>query len=424
MDNSISSVFECRIGQVLEALKCRYRLNMIRTFPLNSRAKTTALKQPKELFSYARDIDGEFVYDQDQVINENVSYYYLPDSKVDDANIDLQAGFAKFKKIPEENNLPETKSLLHALIQYEKERNNGEKVAVDIVTYRGLMTKLLTIPYNLTDPVDLNVVAYDGQLFINSDEKIELSRRAEEEHKRQESMAPDKIDYVKRCEFSGYKFETVATLPRPWADCSRQQIDRRNKKMVNNYEQYLSVIKTGIGSAKMLLAGEVDCVWDYIPEDGKDVLSHYVELKTTRMIENNGQAVTFEKKLFKTWAQCFLMGIRKVVYGFRDDSFFLRNVELYQTEEIPVLIKNNPLTENKSGGKINCTGALKWYGAVIEWILQEIPRDDETRSYRISFDPSTRTFSLIELMGDENNRLRNGGILTDEFKSWRQSIRR
>ena len=31
---------------------------MAKSLPLNSRSKTTALKQPRELFSYARDIDG------------------------------------------------------------------------------------------------------------------------------------------------------------------------------------------------------------------------------------------------------------------------------------------------------------------------------------------------------------------------------
>nr|5ULJ_A Chain A, RAI1 [Scheffersomyces stipitis CBS 6054]5ULJ_B Chain B, RAI1 [Scheffersomyces stipitis CBS 6054]5ULJ_C Chain C, RAI1 [Scheffersomyces stipitis CBS 6054]5ULJ_D Chain D, RAI1 [Scheffersomyces stipitis CBS 6054] len=395
--------------------------HMMKTLSLQSRAKTTALKQPKEIFAFARDIDGEFVYDQKIVKDENVSYYYLPDSKID-GSIDLQAGYAKFKKIPEEKNMSDMKCLLTALTKYEQEHNNGEKVNVDIITYRGLMTKLLALPYNLNDPVDLNVLAYDGQLFINSDEEIELARRKEEDEHKQQSMTPEKYDHMKRCEFSGYKFEAIATLPKPWADCSRQQIDKRGKKMVNNYEQYISVIKTGIGEAKMLLAGEVDCVWDYIPEDGKDVLSHYMELKTTRILESNGQVVNFEKKLFKTWAQCFLMGIRKVVYGFRDDSFFLRDVELYKTEEIPLLIKNNALTENKSGGKINCTTALKWYGAVIEWLLQEIPRDDTSKAYRVSFDPSTRTFTLRELMGNENSRLRNGEMLTSEFKQWRESI--
>lgn len=70
---------------------------MIKTFPLNSRAKTTALKQPKELFSFARDIDGEYIFDSTKVQDENLSYYYLPDASVD-KQIDLGAGYSNFKR--------------------------------------------------------------------------------------------------------------------------------------------------------------------------------------------------------------------------------------------------------------------------------------------------------------------------------------
>lgn len=384
---------------------------MVITFPLDSRAKVTALKQPKELFCYSRELDNTYTYDEDIVKKEKLPYYYLPDANV---KVDLQQGYSSFKKIPEEENLGDFSSLLTAIIQYEK--NDGKKVPVDIITFRGLMTKILAIPHNTKDAVNLNIIAYDGQLFIKNDEKLELNNRQQELQSRSQ-LPPGKQDYISKCEYSGYKFESMATLPKPWAQCSRTTIAKRNKQVVNNYEQYLSVIRTGIGKVKMALAGEVDCIWDYIPDSSKDILNHYVELKTSRVIEHKNQMINFEKKLFKTWGQCFLMGIKKVVYGFRDDNFICQTVEIYETEEIPMLIKNNKLSD------INCMGALKWYGAVIDWLDQTIDKSDESKAWRLSYDPGSRTFSLIELPGDENTRLRNGGILTDEFKQWRESIK-
>ena len=72
---------------------------MEKSLPLNSRSKTTALKQPRELFSYARDIDGRYVYDDPQ---DSLSYYYFPDSTIDNG-IDLQAGYSKFQFIIKSN---------------------------------------------------------------------------------------------------------------------------------------------------------------------------------------------------------------------------------------------------------------------------------------------------------------------------------
>lgn len=384
----------------------------MKTFPLNSKAKTTALKQPKELYTYARDIDGEWVHDRAEV-KKALLYYYFPDLSLDKP-VDLSGGYDKFKKIPEEQNLADFESLLASVMRYEKDHG---KIGVDIITFRGLLTKLLVLPYNMTDPIDFNIVVFDGQLFMAADRKLELARR--EQQKATQTGDPD---YISKCEYSGYKFETLATLPKPWCDCLRLLIEKRSKKIVNNYEQYISVVRSGIGSVKMLIAGEVDCVWDYIPEQGtKNVLLHYAELKTLRTISNPGQVFSFEKKLFKTWAQCFLLGIGKIVYGFRDQKLMLKSVEVYNTEEVPLLIKGNPLAaQDTKKSSPNCMLALKWYGAVMEWINTEIPKDDESRSWRLSFDPGSHTFSLSEVVGEEHERWRNGEILTSEFKDWRK----
>lgn len=381
--------------------------NMIKTFPLNSRAKTTALKQPKELFSFARDIDGEYIFDSTKVQDENLSYYYLPDASVD-KQIDLGAGYSNFKKIPEEENLGDFPALLKGVMNYEQ--STGTKINSDIITFRGLMTKILTLPYNLKDPLDLHVIVYDGQLFIKNNDEIELKRRQQNN----QHEDPSKQEMMKKFEYSGYKFEAVSTLSKPWGDCSRQLIEKRNKKVVNNYEQYISVVKTGIGKVKLLLAGEVDCLWDYIPEDGKDILPHYVELKTSKVIEAPGQVVNFEKKLFRTWAQSFLIGIRKIVYGFRDDNLILRNVEVYNTEEIPIMLKDTINVNTK----IVCMNALKWYGAVIEWINNEIPKDAD-KLWSLTYDPGSKSFSIVELMQD--SELRNS-VITEDFKEWRISL--
>lgn len=396
---------------------------MIKTFKLNSRSETLSLKLPKEVFSFSRDLDGEWHTDDAKAKEEALSYYYFPDSYID-RNYNLGDGFNKFKKIPEAENVPNFASFLKAIKEHEQQL--GKKIKVDIVTFRGVMTKLLTLPYDTKTPIHLYVIAFDGQLFITPDSEYELKQRAAEDEQLKASD-PEKYHYSKTCEYTGYKFEALTTLPKPWAQCSRGLIEKRAKKTVNNYEQYISVVRTGIGKVKTLLAGEVDCAWDYIPseENGaskNDILKHYVELKTSMVVDQPHKAVNFERKLFKTWAQCFLLGIPRVVYGFRDQKHLLKNVEIYNTEEIPLLLKNS---EYPRGGvqRFHCVDAIKWYGAVLEWITQNVDANDELKAYKIIYDSGSRTFSLNECMGDENKRLRNGEILTEDFKSWREQLR-
>ncbi len=47
-------------------------------------------------------------------------------------------------------------------------------------------------------------------------------------------------------------------MPDQWDPTSRDFIEGREEMVVNNYAQYCSVVKTGIGKAKMVIGGEVD----------------------------------------------------------------------------------------------------------------------------------------------------------------------
>lgn len=58
--------------------------------------------------------------------------------------------------------------------------------------------------------------------------------------------------------FWGYKFETLSLIPDKWDTTSRELIENREDAVVSNYAQYCSVVKTGIGKAKMIIGGEVD----------------------------------------------------------------------------------------------------------------------------------------------------------------------
>jgi len=71
------------------------------------------------------------------------------------------------------------------------------------------------------------------------------------------SMEPIRYHYKFKWRV-GYKFETMCLMPNQWDATPRDFIEGRDEMIVNNYAQYCSVVKTGIGKAKMVIGGEVD----------------------------------------------------------------------------------------------------------------------------------------------------------------------
>ena len=79
-------------------------------------------------------------------------------------------------------------------------------------------------------------------------------------------------------------------------------------------------------------------VWDCKPED-KDEPINWVELKTSAEIENDKDMLKYERKLLKFWIQSFLLGVPKIVVGFRDRNGILQRLEEMETKNIPGVVK-------------------------------------------------------------------------------------
>ncbi|CAN6610247.1 decapping nuclease Rai1p [Trichomonascus vanleenenianus] len=372
---------------------------MAHLLPLTSRVKA-ALRQPKEESFFSIDINGKVHSDASQL-----KYFYIPEYFLNQ-NIELSTGYKDFVRKDESQPL-HLNNFLEALITYEKKKQ--EKIKGDIITYRGIMTNLLCLPYSNNDDIDYNILAFDGQIFIEEDHHL----------KKQKERYMDEMQQI-MC-YWGYKFEGLATLDKPWPDTTRAEIDSRVSAPVNNIEQYCSIVRTGVGHVKTVLGGEVDCVFDYKPEEtsGEDPLAHYVELKCTQVVRDDKDARKFERKIFKTWAQSFLLGVRKVIYGFRDENGVLKSFEHYDTSELPVLVKNSQFTTRQ---KWNGNDAIAFYAAVLEWIKTTIGTD-ESNAWRLEYKANSQSIQLRPLEGEAAEVVKKTLILP-EFKQWRNELKK
>jgi RAT1-interacting protein len=64
-----------------------------------------------------------------------------------------------------------------------------------------------------------------------------------------------------------------------------------------------------------------------------------VELKTSVDPATPRDVAGFERKLLKFWLQSFLLGVPKIIVGFRDQEGILRRIEELETAGIPGIVK-------------------------------------------------------------------------------------
>ncbi|KAI9660289.1 MAG: decapping endonuclease targeting mRNA [Trizodia sp. TS-e1964] len=202
----------------------------------------------------------------------------------------------------------------------------------------------------------------------------------------------------------GYKFETLSLLPDTWAATPRDYIENRENKIVDNHAQYCSVVKTQIGSSKLIIGGEVDAVWDQKPENKRDPIN-WVELKTSAEIQNHHDLVKFERKLLKFWIQSFLLGVPKIIVGFRSPNGILQRLETLETKDIPGFV-------NRSG-KASWDGniCINFVAAFLDWLKTTIKHGGVWRIRKREKSSQLEVFKIQESG--------HGNVLSSEFLAWR-----
>ncbi|KAH0600301.1 hypothetical protein MHUMG1_01297 [Metarhizium humberi] len=357
------------------------------------------VKRPKEFACFSYDENHEFRLD-----DSSMKYYYTPQ-----LGADLSKGFEKFQKLDDSGD-EHLDSLLKTILAHERE--TGKKIDANVVTWRGMMTKIMAALFEQQDGFEMNATLYQNCIFIEENNTYKLQSRAKENHRGPRRGPPLEVmqywgislppflflilltqDYKNSPSPSppGYKFETLSTLPKIWAETSREYIENRENQIVNNKEQYCSVVRTGIGKTVLCLGGENTTltrkpVWDSKPQPGQPI--NWVELKTTAEIRSDHDMDNFHRKLMKFWIQSFLLGVPKIIVGFRTRDGVLVDVKEIETHNIPQTPRNRTT------------------------VLQSTINDEGV--WRIRRHPASPTIEVFKV--EETG---HGNILSDEFKNWR-----
>ncbi|RKU44912.1 Protein rai1 [Coniochaeta pulveracea] len=342
------------------------------------------LKRPREFACFSYDKDHRYHYD-----DSSMKWYYPPQ-----LGADLSKGYETFQK--HDNSQDEhIDSLLETIMRHEKE--TGQAIDAKFVTWRGMMTKIMAAPFDDRDGFEMNATLYRDCIFI--EENWAYKAAQEQQQKNWKGPIPSEV-----MQYWGYKFETLSTLPAPWGEVSREYIEGRDDEIVNNKEQYCSVVRTGIGKNVICLGGEVDCIWDAKPQEkGKPI--NWVELKTSAEIKSDRDMENFDRKMMKFWIQSFLLGVPKIIVGFRSKDGILQRLENISTAKIPDIAsrKPRPLWD----GNI----CINFANGFLDWLRTAV---DDEGVYRIRRKPRSPEIEVWKV--EETG---HGKILTDDFINWR-----
>ncbi len=269
---------------------------------------------------------------------------------------DLNYGLERFVRRDED--VPEHLDALVAALQHrteaavsetERDELDVERRKADVVTWRGIITKICTAyeqsaEARFSDPLDLNAMIVDGTLYL--EEFVSSTARAEKQKKENEPK-------MLRMGYYGYSFESYCTVDNearvrePFRPTRREDTRLPDPPGwsgdVNTNVQWCQVVKTKLGDNRLVIGGEVDAV-ERNKTTGREEL---VELKTSMQMtpahRNPGKAASeqerFERKLLKFFLQSYLLGIGKIVVGFRDYHGFLTTHQEFDTLRIPRMVR-------------------------------------------------------------------------------------
>ncbi|KAJ8068243.1 hypothetical protein OCU04_003811 [Sclerotinia nivalis] len=376
-----------------------HQIHEFNTLPLAQFERTrdagnTAITRPQEIAHFSYDDNHEFHLD-----DSSIRWYYPPH-----LGTDLNRGFETFRKHDDSKD-EHLDSLLRALM--EKEKVTNVKTEADVITWRGMMTKIIASLFDSRDGFQMNATYFEGTVFIEEDHQYKVKTRARQDARQQPRPGRPSGDAMS---FWGYKFETLCLMPTPWPETSRDYIENRDNEIVNNHAQYCSIVKTKIGGNCLVIGGEVDGIYKGSKsEDGKS--TEWVELKTTMTPRHRGDEQNFDKKLLKFWLQSFLLGVPHIIVGRRSPDGILQSIERINTAQIPGMVKKRG--SNSWDGDM----CINFANRFLEFLKATVIGDGVWKIRRREKSMAIEVFKTEEAQG-------HGGILSDEFVEWRNIFNR
>jgi len=271
-----------------------------------SRRSSPYFTRPIEVSHFSIDNCGTFLPDKSQLKR------YLPDPDLIPLYGDLAHNISNYVPKPSLNE-PQLDDILTSI-----QKCNILLDHVDIITWRGIMTKILCSPFDSRSEWTMHGIYRNGIIYLGEKRKPEVI------NSQNQVIAS----------YGGFKFESLTMVPANIPSDQIPPLADRQLVPVNAIGYFGIVYKACLGEHSLLLSAEMDG----LDEDGQD----YLELKTQKIIFNERERLFFFRdKLLKFWIQSYLAGTGKLLIGWRNESFHLVKLENFLNSSIPGIVMEN-----------------------------------------------------------------------------------
>lgn len=125
-------------------------------------------------------------------------------------------------------------------------------------------------------------------------------------------------------------------------------------------------------------------------------------------MHNPREVVKFERKLLRFWAQSFLLGVPKIMVGYRTQAGFLTRISEMETQRIPGMVK-------RGSGVWDGNVCINLTAAFLEFLKRTVTGEG---AWRIARKRNARTIEVYEVSDVEAET-----IVKPSFRAHREKLR-
>lgn len=344
-----------------------------------------SVQQPVLMATFSYDENRSLCFD-----NSAKRWYKMPPTQENSAQgADLNVGFERHQERP---HVPDPLDSVLYTIMHQSRAGLSQEEAVQgklsvpadslehemlraqVVTWRGILTKLCTAwschveaPPMFREGFELNVMML-GDTLIMEEVPPTMFQRQSIQSGRPKSRRSQLSSYY------GYSFESYCTKSRPGyaQTCGPPGWSGD----VNTNVQWGHIVKTKLGHTRIIIGGEVDCV-ETLDAGTDHEREGVVELKTNLQIQNAEDQNRLDAKMLKMYMQSFLLGVRSIVIGFRDQQGTLLSHTMYRTADLPRMVRGHTVEWNANDN-------LAFGAAMIDFIRHVVRTETERWSFHFA----------------------------------------
>lgn len=248
---------------------------------------------------------------------KGAKYLVLPEVCTD-LNYDLKPGFSQFvDAVMHQNGLDSLLKFIienkQALVIDQLNNSSNKLLKPDFICWRGLITSLLTTPYEKDKDLQFAIIPYKGSFYM-CEIYTELAKQ----------QKTNRDEKSRQFEYWGHKFEGYIT-----ADDPNEKPNGLDE--IPDCEDYIgTVVGTNLNEHCLMYGAEIDCCLT----TEHNSLNNYCEIKTSR--GKSREDLNFERnpKFFKWWLQSYLVDIQNIQVGLRDDNGIVTKIVKCNTDNM------------------------------------------------------------------------------------------